>query len=84
MVKEAVRNAVISAVGTVAIGALLWWSVVEVRLANAETNIGTNKETISEVKEDAKESMREIKSQVAVIDEKITAVLLLLSKRGEQ
>ena len=81
--KEAIRNAAISALGTVVIGALLWWSVVEVRLANAETNIGANKETIAEAKEDAKESMREIKSQVAVIDEKITAVLLLLSKRSE-
>ena len=82
--KEAIRNTAISALGTIVIGAVLWWSVVEVRLANAETNIGANKETIAEVKEDAKESMREIKSQVAVIDEKITAVLLLLSKRGEQ
>ena len=82
--KEAIRNTAISALGTIVIGAVLWWSVVEVRLANAETNIGANKETIAEVKEDAKESMREIKSQVAVIDEKITAALLLLSKRGEQ
>ena len=82
--KEAIRNTAISALGTVLIGAVLWWSVVEVRLANAETNISANKETIAEAKEDAKESMREIKSQVAVIDEKITAVLLLLSKRGEQ
>jgi len=80
---EIIKSSAAAIVVSVSMGAAIWWGVVEVRLANAETLITVNKESITEIKEESKDSLRDIKRQVAAIDEKITSILFLLSGKKE-
>lgn len=80
---EIIKSSAAAIVVSVSMGAAIWWGVVEVRLANAETLITVNKESITEIKEESKDSLRDIKKQVAAIDEKITSILFLLSGKKE-
>jgi enoyl-CoA hydratase/carnithine racemase len=80
---EIIKSSAAAIVVSVSMGAAIWWGVVEVRLANAETLITVNKESITEIKEESKDSLKDIKKQVAAIDEKITSILFLLSGKKE-
>lgn len=80
---EIIKSSAAAIIVSASLGAVIWWGVVEVRLANAETLITVNKESITEIKEESKDSLRDIKKQVAVIDEKITSILFLLSGKNE-
>lgn len=76
---EIIKTSAATIVVSASLGLVLWWGVVEVRLANAETLITVNKESITDIKAESKDSLRDIKKQVAAIDEKITSILFLLS-----
>ena len=47
---EIIKSSAAAIVVSVSMGAAIWWGVVEVRLANAETLITVNKESITEIK----------------------------------
>ncbi len=77
---EIIKSSAASIIVSIGLGAAVWWSVVEVRLASAEVKIEANRESLTSAKAESKDALRDIKAQVAVIDEKITSILLLLSK----
>ena len=77
---EIIKSSAASVIVSIGLGAAVWWSLVEVRLASAEVKIEANRESLTSAKAESKDALREIKQQVAVVDEKITSVLLLLSK----
>jgi len=81
MMSDIFKTSLSSIMASIVVGVVLWWGVVETRLAKAETNISVNAGDIEEVKIASREDNKELKNQIQAIDEKITRVLFLLTRQ---